>query len=44
VETEGMSPEEARVVIEDAILDLGYTETQSKQLLEVINKLQDELE
>jgi len=44
VETEGMSPEEARGVIEDAILDMGYTETQSKQLLEVINKLQDELE
>ena len=44
VETEGMSPEEARGVIEDAILDLGYTETQSKQLLEVINTLQDELE
>ena len=44
VETEGMSPEEARGVIEDAILDMGYTETQSKQLLEVINTLQDELE
>ena len=44
VQTEGMSPEEARVVIEDAILDMGYTETQSKQLLEVINNLQDELE
>ena len=44
VETEGMSPEEARGVIEDAILDLGYTEEQSKQLLEVINTLQDELE
>ena len=44
VETEGMSPEEARGVIEDAILDMGYTEEQSKQLLEVINTLQDELE
>jgi hypothetical protein len=44
VETEGMSPEEARGVLEDAILDMGYTETQSKQLLEVINTLQDELE
>ena len=44
VETEGMSPEEARGIIEDAILDMGYTEEQSKQLLEVINTLQDELE
>ena len=44
VQTEGMSPEEARGVIEDAILDMGYTEEQSKQLLEVINTLQDELE
>ena len=44
VQTEGMSPEEARGVIEAAILDMGYTEEQSKQLLEVINTLQDELE
>ena len=44
VQTEGMSPEEARGIIEDAILDMGYTEEQSKQLLEVINTLQDELE
>ena len=44
VQTEGMSPEEARGVIEDAILDMGYNETQSNQLLEVINTLQDELE
>tara|TARA_Y100000590_G_scaffold470146_1_gene662306 strand:+ start:3071 stop:4135 length:1065 start_codon:yes stop_codon:yes gene_type:complete len=44
IDVEGMSPEEARGVIEDDILNLNFSQEQSNILLEGINKIQDELE
>tara|TARA_R100000995_G_scaffold80275_1_gene51925 strand:+ start:32 stop:1123 length:1092 start_codon:yes stop_codon:yes gene_type:complete len=44
IDVEGMSPDEARGVIEDDILNLNFSQEQSNILLEGINKIQDELE
>lgn len=44
IDVEGMSPDEARGVIEDDIINLNFSQEQSNILLEGINKIQDELE